>query len=199
VTVPRDPLQPLTGIVRLLWSVTTVLSLTAITLVTVASYGTSVCFTSQVGTELIRTVPHGDVGYVSAGSLRVCLSEPSGWERVLYLVDVALPMVSYAVLFLLLMRLLERGAVEGVHTVATADRLRRLGWFTLVAVPVATLGEAAARILVLAEVRPETDLTSLTAEWDVPWWAVVSGLGLLALGKIMRTSAEMRADLEGTV
>jgi hypothetical protein len=51
----------------------------------------------------------------------------------------------------------------------------------------------------LTQVQPEADLTSLTAEWDVPWWAVVTGVGLLTLGKIMRTSAEMRADLEGTV
>jgi hypothetical protein len=146
VIVARSPLQPLTGIVRFLWAVTTVVSLAAITLVAVASYGTSVCITSHVGAQLIRTVPHGDVGHVGAGSLRVCLSRPTNWERVLYLVDVAVPMAAYAVLFLLLMRLLERGAVEGVHTAATADRLRRLGWFTLVAVPAVTLAEAAARI-----------------------------------------------------
>ncbi|QQQ77359.1 DUF2975 domain-containing protein [Saccharothrix sp. 6-C] len=199
MTVPRNPLQPLTVVVRLLWSVTTAVSLAAITLVAVASYGTSVCITAHVGTELIRTVPQADVGHLSAGSLRVCLSEPTTWERVLYLVDVALPMAGYALLFLLLMRLLERGAVDGVHTAATADRLRRLGWFTLVAVPAVTLTEAAARLRLLAPVLPEAGVTSLTAEWDVPWWAVVSGLGLLALGKIMRTSAEMRADLEGTV
>lgn len=199
MTVPRNPLQPLTGVVRFLWAVTTVVSLTAITLVAVASRGTSVCITSHVGAELIRTVPHGDVGHVGAGSARVCLSRPTNWERVLYLVDVAVPMGAYAVLFLLLMRLLERGAVEGVHTAATADRLRRLGWFTLVAVPTVTLAEAAARIQLLTQLLPEVDLTSLTAEWDVPWWAVVTGVGLLTLGKIMRTSAEMRADLEGTV
>jgi hypothetical protein len=189
----------LTAVVRFLWSVTTVMSLAAITLVAVASYGNSVCITSDVGTELIRTVPRGDVGYVGAGSLRVCLSGPTNWERALYLVDIALPMASYALVFLLLMRLLERGTAEGVHTVGTADRLRRLGWFTLVAVPVATLGAAAARLWLLTAVLPDVDLTSLITEWDVPWWAVVTGVGLLALGKIMRTSAEMRADLEGTV
>lgn len=199
MTVPRNPLQPLTGVVRLLWSVTTVVSLTAITLVAVASHGTSMCITSHVGSELIRTVPHGDAGYVSAGSLRTCLTRPTTGQRVLYLVDIALPMASYALLFLLLMRLLERGAVEGVHTVATADRLRRLGWFTLVVVPAVALAVAAARIRLLTQVQVEADVTSLIAEWDVPWWAVVTGVGLLALGKIMRTSAEMRADLEGTV
>ncbi|MEV8440762.1 hypothetical protein AB0425_25575 [Actinosynnema sp. NPDC051121] len=197
--MPRNPLQPFTGFIRLLWAATTVASAVAVVLVAVASSGASVCVTSQSRTDLIRTVPHGDDAYLGAGSLRVCLRSLSGWERVLHLIDVALPLMSYAAVFFLLLRLLERGAVEGVHTVVTADRLRRLGWFTLTVVPLATLGGVAARIGLLTPVLPATDLWLLPYEWDVPWWAVVTGVGLLSLAKIMRTSAEMSADLEGTV
>ncbi|GAB3006542.1 hypothetical protein [Saccharothrix stipae] len=199
MSAPRNPLQPFTGFIRLMWSVTTVLSAVAVLLVAFASYGTSVCFTSELGTELMGTKVRGDVAHVSAESLRICVSRPDGWDRVLGLADLVLPMVSYALLLFLLMRLLERGAVEGVHTVVTADRLRRLGWFALVAVPVATLGEAAAQVRLLSQVLPDADLPLLTGEWDIPWWAVATGLGMLSLAKIMRTSAAMREDLEGTV
>ncbi|MFE2757684.1 hypothetical protein ACFXGA_37350 [Actinosynnema sp. NPDC059335] len=195
----RNPLQPFTAFIRLLWSVTTVGSAVALLLIAFASAGTSVCVTSQAGSELVRTVEHADGVMVGAGSLRLCLTAPGVGDRVLYLVDVVAPIASYAVLFFLLMRLLERGAVEGVHTGATADRLRRLGWFALVAVPAATLGEAAARIGLVAHVLPGVGASQLLFEWDVPWWAIGTGLGVLALSKIVRASAEMRADLEGTV
>ncbi|MER5268963.1 DUF2975 domain-containing protein [Actinosynnema sp. NPDC002837] len=200
----QDVLRPFTKVVRLMWSVAAVGFLLGVT-TEVGNTVRDLCFSSAaiaggfgaryLGKGALR---EGVANYPS--ELRYCLHDPGLPERVLGVLDGALTWFAYAVLFFLLMRLLERAASEGVHTAATADRLRRLGWFTLVAMPVVTSAEAVVRLLLLRQaVTFDVPLVEFLFDWSVPWWAVVTGVGLLTLGKIMRTSAEMRADLEGTV
>ncbi|MCE6993205.1 hypothetical protein LZG04_00025 [Saccharothrix sp. S26] len=130
----------------------------------------------------------------------LCVQEPALWQRVLGFVADAAGPCAYVSTLLVLLLVLKRAAHEGVHTFDTAVRVRRLGHYLLWVVLGATCVASIARTtLVHAAVTYDAGTLAFFGEWDVPWWAVVTGAGLLTLAKIMRASAEMRADLEGTV
>ncbi|MFE9746463.1 hypothetical protein ACFYOT_16305 [Saccharothrix saharensis] len=130
----------------------------------------------------------------------LCIQEPALWQRLTGFVADVVGWYAYAFTLLILLLLLKRAAHDGVHTVDTAVRVRRLGHYLLWVILGATWVESIARTtLVHAAVTYDAGALSFFGEWDIPWWAVVTGAGLLTLAKIMRTSAEMRADLEGTV
>jgi hypothetical protein len=202
----ENPLQPFTGAVRFLWSVTTVgFLLSAVLKVYNLISETRLCFTSAVFASRFRAEYLGEGGlrdgtYGHPTEMRFCLINPTAGDRALGVLDRIPSCFAYAVVFFLLLRLLERAAAEGVHTIGTADRVRRFGWFTLVALPAVTMIEALVRTLLLKHaVTFEVSVLEFTRDWSVPWWAVVTGLGMLSLAKIMRSSTDMRLDLEGTV
>lgn len=200
----HNPLQPFTSVVRLLWSVAAVGLLLGLWHKVGSTVG-DVCFTSAVVAGSFSADYQGQGGLRAGASthptgLRYCLTEPTAGDRVLGVFDGAPSWFAYAALFFLLMRLLERASEEGIHTAATADRLRRLGWFTILVLPVVTLVEALVRTQLLRHaVTFDVSVGEFVFDWSLPWWAVVTGVGLRSLAKIMRTSADMRADLEGTV
>jgi len=108
--------------------------------------------------------------------------------------------VGYLGALFLLSRLIRQSEQRGIHTVATSVQLRVLGNFLLVGGPVATLVESFARTALLrTAVTYEPSTWSFIGSWDLPWWAVFTGLGMIAFAKVMRTGAEMREELEGTV
>ncbi|MGM1064006.1 hypothetical protein [Saccharothrix sp. Mg75] len=195
----RGALGVFARLVRLMWAVAVVVA--GIAVLSVFSAGAlSLCFGTALGTHVLRSVDR-DGASLGAQALRVCLEDPTAWDRALVIVERALPVVGYAVLSHLLLRVLERAVRDGAHTAATANRVRVLGWATLVLPLVTTLAQAVARIELLTPLVPEltSHYTRLPMEWDVPWWAVVTGVGLPAMSTIMRAGAEMRLDLEGTV
>jgi len=98
------------------------------------------------------------------------------------------------------MRLARTAARDGIYTVQAARLVLALGWWLLAGGLVLGLAGAAARL----------NLLSLLVTWHVDWlhwpaswseWGTVEwfGLGLIIFARIMRVSAGMRADLEGTV
>ncbi|GAA1311523.1 hypothetical protein [Saccharothrix xinjiangensis] len=202
-TRTTDPLGPLTRVVRFLWSVTAVLvaGATVLGAVVGAVNGHPECFRTDL------PVVHRDSGARVSEGVRstievenVCIDGPTALERVFGFLDTAPTAFGSAIALLLLLVLLEKASRDGIHTRGTAERVRRLGWFVLVALPAATLVEAVAVGWLLERALPQDlEALALLSQWDVPWWAVVTGVGLLALGKILWTSADMREDLEGTV
>ncbi|MFJ6675869.1 hypothetical protein ACIQMJ_32605 [Actinosynnema sp. NPDC091369] len=130
----------------------------------------------------------------------LCIQEPALWQRLTGFTADVVGWYSYTFTLLVLVLLIKHATHEGIHTVGTAVRVRRLGHCLVWAVLGATWVESIARTtLVHAAVTYDAGALSFFGEWDVPWWAVVTGAGLLTLAKIMRRSADMRADLEGTV
>lgn len=196
-------LRPLTKVVRFLWSVTAVLTAgaTAWFAITGAIGSQPVCFRTGLPPD-----GHGSSGILhpdvtsSVEQALICLQQPTGGERVVAFLTTAPTAFGYAITLLLLLLLLERASRDGVHTAATAAGLKRFGVFVLVALPAVTLVEAfAAGWLLQRATSRDVEATAFLSDWDLPWWAVVTGVGLLTLAKIVRTSAEMREDLEGTV
>jgi hypothetical protein len=100
----------------------------------------------------------------------------------------------------LAMRLARAAASDGVYTAQAARLVLVLGWWLLAGGLVATLAEAFARVDLLAQlVTWHVDWGQWPAAWSVSWPVALIGLGLITFARIMRISAGMRADLEGTV
>ncbi|MFJ5308437.1 hypothetical protein [Streptomyces sp. NPDC088350] len=101
----------------------------------------------------------------------------------------------------LLHRLLQGAARDGVHTVRTASRFRRLGWWLLLGSLAVEIVEDNARAALLAELAKTADFTAVAwlDMWSTPYLAVLTGLGLLTFARITRAGASMREDLQGVV
>jgi Protein of unknown function (DUF2975) len=196
-------LQPFTRLVRFLWAVATVGAASAALSVGLGSLEGLLCVPSASAGDRFRverfTGTAADGSSFNVETLNVCRSAPTAGDRVLGALGTATSWVVVAVVLFLLLRLLERAA-EGVHTIATADRLRRFGTFVLIAPPAAALVELVARTVLLSRALDyELHFFGYLRELDVPWWAIVTGVGMLVLAKIIRDGAEMREELEDTV
>jgi hypothetical protein len=102
----------------------------------------------------------------------------------------------------LAMRLARTAARDGAYTVQAARLVQILGWWLLAGGLAATLAEAFARLNLLGQlVTWHVDWGQWPTAWSGSWsWPDLwFGLGLIVFARIMRTSASMRADLEGTV
>ncbi|WP_053717421.1 hypothetical protein [Saccharothrix sp. NRRL B-16348] len=196
-----NPLEPLTGLAS------TVLAMSVI----VFGAGTAirltfglfdpVCFTAKywphdtVARDLAANVRVDDVDRV-----RLCVDDPAPWHHVLDLLsDAPVPLGQIAALLLLVL-LLRNAARHGIYTPGTAADVRRFGHYLLWVLPTAAMVESIGRTtLVHTAVTFDAGFLAFFGEWETPWWAVITGIALLSLAKIVRTGAEMRADLEGTV
>jgi hypothetical protein len=102
--------------------------------------------------------------------------------------------------FYLVMRLVRAAARDGIYTAQAARLVLLLGWWLLAGGLVATVAEAFARVNLLAQlVTWHVDWDQWPAAWSWSWPIALIGLGLVIFARIMRVSAGMRADLEGTV
>jgi hypothetical protein len=100
----------------------------------------------------------------------------------------------------LAMQLARTAARDGVYTVQAARLVLSLGWWLLAGGLVASLAEGFARVNLLGLlVTWQVDWVHWPASWGVSWPVEWFGLGLIIFARIMRVSAGMRADLEGTV
>ena len=101
----------------------------------------------------------------------------------------------------LAMRLARTAAGDGVHTARAARLVLILGWWLLAGELVATFAEGFARVNLLSQL---TTWHVNWAHWPASWGAAPGpgfwvGLGMIIFARVMRISADMRADLEGTV
>jgi hypothetical protein len=100
----------------------------------------------------------------------------------------------------LAMRLARTAARDGVYTVQAARLVLILGWWLLAGSLVTAAAEGFAQLNLLSQmVTWPVDWVHWPAAWGVSWPAFSFGLGLIIFARIMRVSAGMRADLEGTV
>jgi hypothetical protein len=100
----------------------------------------------------------------------------------------------------LAMRLARTAARDGVYTGQAARLVLILGWWLLAGALVASLADGFAQLNLLSQlVTWPVDWVQWPASWGVSWPVFWFGLGLIIFARIMRVSAGMRADLEGTV
>ena len=100
----------------------------------------------------------------------------------------------------LAMRLARTAARDGVYTVQAARLVLFLGWWLLAGGLLTSIAEGFARLNLLGLlVTWHVNWVDWPASWGWSWPVEWFGLGLIIFARIMRVSAGMRADLEGTV
>jgi hypothetical protein len=100
----------------------------------------------------------------------------------------------------LAMRLARTAARDGIYTAQAARLVLILGWWLLAGALVACVAEGFARLNLLGQlVTWPVDWVHWPPSWGISWPVFWFGLGLIIFARIMRVSAGMRADLEGTV
>jgi hypothetical protein len=136
----------------------------------------------------------------SWGTASLCTAHPTVGQGLAFAATL-LPvgLLRLGVLYLV-MRLARTAARDGVYTPQAARLVLILGWWLLAGGLVATVAQAFARVNLLSElVTWRVDWGQWPTAWSVSWPVFWFGLGLIIFARIMRVSAGMRADLEGTV
>jgi hypothetical protein len=130
----------------------------------------------------------------------VCTRHPTAGQALAFAVTLLpLGLLRLGAVYLA-MRLARTAARDGVYTARAARLVLILGWWLLAGGLVATVAEAFARLNLLGQlVTWNVGWGQWHAAWSVSWPVVFIGLGLITFARIMRISAGMRADLEGTV
>ncbi len=153
---------------------------------------------------------HGGAGLGQSGlspgvsaswnSASVCAARPGVRQNLAFTVTL-LPIDALRLgAFYLAVRLARIAARDGVYTTQAARLLLALGWWLLAGGLVATTAEAFARLYLLGQlVTSHVDWGQWGVAWSVSWPVAWIGLGLIIFAWVMRTAADMRADLEGTV
>ena len=130
----------------------------------------------------------------------VCTAHPSFGQALAFAVTLLPAGLLRVGALYLVMRLARAVARDGVYTAQAARLVLSLGWWLLAGGLVASLAEGLARLNLLSLlVTWHVDWVHWPASWGWSWPVEWFGLGLIIFARIMRVSAGMRADLEGTV
>ena len=220
---PRSRLQRLATLDRLatavswvFWLFTVATALQAIVALTRTGTLFAPVLTSQPGQPLrvwLTTAPpllqHGSVVVHSGlapgvqanwNSALLGVAHPTAGQALAFTLTLLPPGLLRIGALYLAMRLARTAARDGVYTAQAARLVLILGWWLLVGAWVACLAEGFARLNLLGLlVTWNVDWVHWPASWGVSWPVFWFGLGLIIFARIMRVSAGMRADLEGTV
>jgi len=130
----------------------------------------------------------------------LCTAHPTAGQYLAFAVTLLpLDLLRLGALYLA-MRLARTVARDGAYTTDTARLVLILGWWLLAGELVVTVAEGFARLNLLGQlVTWHADWVHWPASWSVSWPVVFIGVGLIIFARVMRVSAGMRADLEGTV
>jgi hypothetical protein len=130
----------------------------------------------------------------------VCTARPTAGQAVAFTFTLLpIDLLRLGTLYLV-MRLARAVARDGVYTALAARLVLVLGWWLLAGELVATFAAGFARVNLLGQlVTWHVNWLHWPASWGVSWPVAWFGLGLIIFARVMRISAGMRADLEGTV
>ncbi|MFB7739329.1 DUF2975 domain-containing protein [Streptomyces sp. NPDC056112] len=130
-----------------------------------------------------------------------CTEAPSTVQSLLNTATQLAPFIFVVGALLLALWVIRSAARDGLYTTQTAERLRRLGWWTLAGSVLTSIATSMVEKALLATLRLNSDISALSGllSWDVPFLAILTGLGVLSFARIMRVGITMREDLDGTV
>jgi hypothetical protein len=102
---------------------------------------------------------------------------------------------------LLALRVIRSALRDGLYTTQAAERLRRLGWWLLAGSVLTAIATSMAEKALIASLSLDSGISAVSGMWlwDVPFMAILTGLGVLSFARIMRVGITMREDLDGTV
>ncbi|MEV6756620.1 DUF2975 domain-containing protein [Streptomyces sp. NPDC051214] len=132
---------------------------------------------------------------------RYCAQDAGMVLNMLDTISRLVPLVVTVTALLLVLRLIKGAEREGLYTARTAGRLRGLGWWLLAGSVLAAILTSVVDRALVASLSAESGMQALSGLvlWDVPFMAIITGLGILSFARVMRIGCTMREDLEGTV
>jgi hypothetical protein len=205
----RNPLEPMAGVVTALCGLVAVFLIlkayAAVGIGGVFGWGDgSVCatdpYTQGGGEDWFSRVMEPKPGIEVAFTPQYCDYTPSGGARLLSTLTELPSSALYIGALFLLYGLIRAARQDGPYTFRTAGRLRLLGWYLTVGSVVCHVTESVAGAALLNSLRT-TDHRPLLYDVDhgMPYFALLTGIGLLSLARIMRVGTAMREDLEGVI
>jgi len=143
----------------------------------------------------------------ASGDISACALHPSAGQSALYLLTELPKFALWAVVLLLIWRLIAEAGRSGPFTARAATVLRQLGWVVMIgSAVVGALSHLGADLLTRMLMTPATfDVTGTVADvlgsglkalFPVP---VLAGAALLTFGRMTRTAAVMDEELKATV
>ncbi|WP_330301992.1 MULTISPECIES: DUF2975 domain-containing protein [unclassified Streptomyces] len=130
-----------------------------------------------------------------------CTEAPSTVQSLLNTATQLTPFVFTVGALLLVLQLIRSAERDGLYTARTAERLRKLGWWLLVGSVLAAIAVSTAEKALIDSLSRDSGISAVSGlwSWDVPFMAILTGLGVLSFARIMRVGITMREDLDGTV
>jgi hypothetical protein len=132
----------------------------------------------------------------SSSEIAIAIRDPGPIEYGLALLQHLPTLAVYTTFFVLLLRSVRSAERSDPFGADHARRVRRLGWFLVIAALASALVEAVARGLLADRVLVQG---RFAFDFDFPTGAIVGGIGLLAVAEILRRGERLREDLEGVV
>ncbi|SER99571.1 Protein of unknown function [Streptomyces sp. yr375] len=125
-----------------------------------------------------------------------CDGSPSGGARLLSTLTELPSSALYIGALFLLSWLIRAARQNGPYTFRTAGRLRILGWYLAVGSVVCHVAESVAGAALLNSLRAAGHRPLLyDVTHGMPYFVILTGVGLLSLARIMRVGTEMREVL----
>ncbi|MBB4917568.1 DUF2975 domain-containing protein [Streptosporangium saharense] len=133
----------------------------------------------------------------TATEVQFCTSDPNG-AQMMWQALTALPgFVLAAGVLVLVWRLIRVAGSRGAYTPDVVRGLRALAWCLLAGAVLAPIVQDIANAQLLRTLSADYSYTFQLP--DISLAAVLTGLGLIALTRVMRNAVRMREDLEGLV
>ncbi|MFC4853797.1 hypothetical protein [Actinophytocola glycyrrhizae] len=206
---PIEPAKTVVGVVLALVGVGVLLTATGVLLGSGSIFGigrNEVCVDARngvVGVSAASNVPVADVVdgvRATLSTVTLCDGQPTLVQRVLRVLNELPSILVFVGSLMLAISVFRAADSAGIFTDRLARRMRLLGWFILLGELVATLTEALSRIwLTQTMVTTSIEANAWLSDWNIPLLGVFIGAVLLSFSRVIRISARMRVDLEGTV
>jgi Protein of unknown function (DUF2975) len=132
--------------------------------------------------------------------IRVCAEQASRWQHVLASLSQGSLWTVHVIGLIMLVLLLRVAGRRGPFHASTARAVGRLGWWLLLATPVAAVVQAVSGTAMFATLstRP-VGLMSWLPEVQPPFAAMITGAAVLSVARLWRIGTGMRAEIEATV
>ncbi|MGW0576356.1 DUF2975 domain-containing protein [Streptomyces sp. NPDC002920] len=205
----RNLLEPMAGVVTVLCALLAVFlmlkAFAAIGIGGVFGWGDgSVCATDPHteggGDDWFSRTMEPRPGVEVSFTPRYCDGSPNGGARLLNTLTELPSSALYVGALFLLYWLIRAARQDGPYTVRAAGRLRLLGWYLTVGSIVCHIIESVAGAALLNSLRAADHRPLLyDVTQGMPYLALLTGIGLLSLARIMRVGTAMREDLEGVI
>lgn len=202
---PRNPLEPIASTIGYLTALTVTVLLLSL-LVHQAAWGNGPVCTSAtadgIPLRIYRVAVEGQVrgSQATIGTVNLCVNHPGTWLRVSGLLATWPPGILWLGFLLQASGLLRIAARPGgLYSLATAARVRRLGWFLTAGALAAGVIQTVANMTIFLSQIHYPGLNWEPGKLHLSVATLLAGLALITVARVMRIGVTMREELDVTI